>query len=45
MNKEINAPCFLDNNELKLIINDVLIIYEEFKKEFLILMKTTNVIN
>ena len=44
MNLQINNPTFLDYFELKIILSDVLDIYEDFKKEFLKLMKEENLL-
>lgn len=44
MNLQINNPSFLDYNELKTILIKILKIYEDFKKEFLKLMKEENLL-
>lgn len=44
MNLQINNPSFLDYNELETILIKILKIYEDFKKEFLKLMKQENLL-
>ena len=42
MEEITNAPNFINYDELLFLLKDVMIIYEDFKKEFLIQMKSNN---